>query len=557
MHRGRLLGLFASTLIGCAAGENPILFGADTGTGRIDTGSSLEEDTGSLEEDTGSLEEDTGSAKKDSGTKLDTGTATIDSGTSVDSTSIDSSLPDTVIIADAGEDTTVGDTMPSETGGGTTRIRAGSSLVLHGVTSDDFAIVSEATGATWAVPLAGGTAQSVGTGTTLALVSGNVAFAWGSADLYGFAPLRVWSASTGSKSVATKSLRPSTTNAAATRVAAASKDGAYIFFTDGGTGGTSQRADLKVAKTDGTSVRTVFTQYAVYDGSLTGYEDYCAPYVAWVGTRFVTTHCSPGVSFDASSIDPATGTPTSLGTNLGAYWTSDDAGTKVALVSSGALRVIAPTGGGSTLIDTGVASGVFTHDGTAIVYRTSANALKRSPTTSSSPTTLVTSGAIAILTAPSPNDQWILYAGTGSSGAYDIRRASTTTAGSTTLHASANADVYGVGFTSDSAYAIYYTAVSTIGVGNLVAYPMAGGTATTLGTGAWFDFAVGGSKLVYNDNHVGSASSGTATIRARDVAGSTSTTIAASADRNFGISAARDKVVYVIPTDGLWVAPVP
>lgn len=570
MRRGRLLTLLflLSNAVGCAEAEQttPTSFPSDTG-GKRDTGS-LPIDTGSIEEDTGTTTEDTGSV--DTSAPIDTGVdtaTTADSGT--DSTAVDTTTPDTTIVADTTVDdisvadtSVVTDTAPSETGTGPTRVYTGSSLVLHGVTTDDYAVVSDSSGATWAVPLAGGTAQSVGTATSSVLVSGSVVFAWGATDFGGFAPLRVWSAATSSKTVATKSLPPGTTSATYF-VAAASKDGAYIFFTDNAVTGSSDRADLKVARTDGTSVRTVFTQDIIWDGTLSSYAEACAPYSGWVGTRFVTTHCTPSgsaASFDVSAIDPATGTATTLGTDVDNYWSADEAGTRVATVVLGTLRIMSPTGSGSTLIDSGVSYGVFTRDGSAFVYRTTSNALKRSPSTSSAPITLVSSGVTAILTAPSADDKWILYAGAGSSGAYDIRRASTTSASSLTLHATANADVYGAGFTADGAYAIYYTAVTSIGVGNLVAYPMSGGSPTTLGTGAWYDVPVSGSKLVFNDNHVGTSSSGTATLRARDVAGGSGSIIAASADRSFNVTAARDRVVYVISsgTDaGLWVAAVP
>lgn len=597
MSRLRIfLALATVSALGCATAEDSDYVPVTTDSGRSDTSAKL--DTGVPDEDTG-LGADTGKPPKDTGgSPEDTGAAdsfvadTAVADSAVGDTAIaDTSVADTLVadtfaadtsVADTStEDTSVADTFVEDTaiadtadaaeaGGGPTRLYPGA-VTLQGVTTDDWAIVADGAGAVLAVPLSGGAPQTVATGASRLLVSGKVVFVWSAIDTSGFGTLRAWTAASGTKSVATKSLAPSTTNAGARNVAAASADGAWIAFTDGGYSGLwSRYADFKVAASDGTGVKTVFTQYIVFDG-IYDYEDWCAPQLGWVGTRFVTTHCpaSGTVSLSASSLDPTAGTATTLGTNLGTYWTANETGTLVSLLTNysstagGTLRVIAPTGGTSTTIDTGVAAWAFTQAGSAVVYKTMMNALKRSATTSPAPTTLVSSGVATLLTAPSPDDASILYS-SRSAAPYDVRLASATTPGSgTVLHATADAAIYGDAFSADSKHALYFAAVTTPDVGTFTAHPVAGGSGVALGTSAWIAYATAGGKLVWNDGHVGTTTSGRATIRTRDMASLTGTimTIAADADRWFLLSSAKDRVVYTLSgsslTNGLWVAPIP
>jgi len=575
-----LISILAS--VGCANAEDVSFApGYDAGA-KVDT---AEIDTGSVVEDTGSVVEDTGT-KKDTAVAVDTGSAvdssTSDSATAVDSVATDSTISDSgasdssTIDSSTSDSSTVdssvadsaladsasGDTS-DETGSTTTRLVSGT-VTLHGVTTDGYVVYSDSASTTYAVALTGGTPQTIGTSTTRVLLSGKAAFAWSTLDGYGFGSLRVWTAVNGAKAIATKSLAPSSTAAYAFYVAAASADGQYAMYTDGGVGGVSDKADVKLVKTDGTGVKTVFTQYVVYDGSTAALNDYCAPYLGWVGTRFVTSHCTPvssTVSFDASSIDPAVGTATSLGTSLGNYWAADDAGTKVALITSaGSLRLLPIAGGTAMVVDSGVASAMFTHDGTYVLYRTSLNALKRSPTASASPSTLVSSGVATILSGVSPNDKFVLYSSATTAGAYNVRLASTTTAGTgTVLYATSGGDVYGDAFTADSSHALYYQSVVSE-VGTLTAQPTAGGSGITLGTSAWINWATTGSKVVWNDGY--SSTTGRATIRTRDLSSLTGTivTIAADADRNFVLTPGKDRVVYTLSggtSDGLWTAVIP
>ncbi|MBI2395107.1 MAG: hypothetical protein HYV09_36390 [Deltaproteobacteria bacterium] len=606
MSRLRLLLVLATTTaFGCATAEDTAFVPIGTDSGSPDTSAKF--DTGEPDEDTG-LADDTGKPPKDSGISTeDTGavdsfvadTGAADSAVadtaSADTSVADTSAADTFVadtfVADGSADTFAADTSVDDTyvadtyvedtasadtsadadaGSGPTRLYPGA-VTLQGVTTDDWAIVADGTSSVIAIPLSGGASQTVATSASRLLISGKVVFVWSGIDSYGFGTLRAWTATGGAKIVATKSLAPSTTNAGARQVAAASTDGAWIAFTDGGTSGIwSRYADFKVASADGTAVKTVFTQYIVFDG-IYDYEDWCAPKLGWVGTRFVTTHC-PGsgtVSLSASSLDPAAGTATTLGTNLGTYWTTNETGTIVSLltnyssISGGTLRVVAPTGGAATTIDTGVAAWALTRDGSAIVYQTMVNALKRSPTASPAPTTLVTSGVVTLLSAPSDDDKFILYS-SRTAAPYDVRLASATTAGTgTVLHATANAAIYGDAFSADSKHALYFASVVSPDVGTFTAHPVAGGSVISLGSSAWIAFATSGGKLVWNDDHVGTTTSGRATIRTRDMSSLTGTvtTIASGADRAFALSTAKDRVVYTLSgsslTNGLWVAPIP
>lgn len=568
MSLGRLRFFFVLSILsaGCANAED-ITF--DAGGSLPDTGSP-EKDSGSVDEDTGSPIVDSGSKKdtsvgpEDTGSPVDSGT-TSDTGTPVDSSVVDSAVVDSATVDSSADvdltdvsDTATTDTAVGETGTVATRLATGT-LTILGITSDGYVVYTSGSDVN-AVSLGGGAPIAIVTSASRVRVSNKAVFTWGTVDTAGFAPLSVWTAANGTKSIATKSLAPSSTAAYALYVAAASADGNWAMFTDGGTTGTSRKADVKVVNTDGTGGKTALTQYVVYDGSPGGLTDYCAPYIGWVGTRFVTSHCTPSgttVSFDASSVDPSVGTATSLGTDLGAYWTADDAGSKVALVTSlGSLRLVPVAGGTALTIESSVSTAQFTHDGTYVLYRTSGNALKRSPTSTASPQTLISSGVATLLSGASPNDKFLLYSSSSTAGAYDVRLASTTTPGSgTVLYSTAAGEVYGDAFTADSAYALYYQSVAS-DVGTLTAAPTAGGSGISLGASTWLDWAVAGSKVIWNDGY--SSTAGTATIRVRDLASGTgTTTIAANADRTFVLSPTRDRVVYSIASDGLWVAPIP
>lgn len=595
MGRARFLAVVSVLAAGCASGEDVEFSSSTDASPRRDTAVSPAEDTAPGPLDTGSPK-DTAVDPPDTAVTVDTGTgpadtgvgptdssvvdsssldsSTLDSGAVdsavldsavVDSSAIDSFVMDTAVADTEVADTAIADTAITDTGAPTTVRLATGTYGVYGVTTDGYVVYGDAAKTMYAVSLAGGAPQTIGASISRVRVSNKAVFAWGTVDANGFAPLTVWTAANGAKSLALKSLAPSTTASYAAWVAAASADGTWAMFTDGGVGGVSDKADVKIAKTDGTGVKTIFTQYVVYDGSiLTSLNDFCAPLMGWAGTRFVTSHCTPSgtsVSFDASSVDPTVGTATTLGTNLGAYWTANDAGTQVALVTSaGSLRLLPIAGGLATVIDSGVASAQFTHDGTYLVYRTSANALKRSPTSVATPSTLISSGVVTVLTGVSPSDKHLLYSSSTTTGAYNVRLASTTAAGTgTSLYATAAAEIYGDAFTADSTHALYFQSVSA-DVGTLVAHPV-GGSAITLGTSAWIDLAATGGKVVWSDGY--SSLTGRATIRTRDMAGLTGTivTIAANADANFFLSPAKDQVVYSLSggtaSDGVWATPIP
>lgn len=559
-HHRRFAGISLAVLLaGCGGGDPlpgdvpPADTGArDTGAPRTDTGTPV------VVDDTGSTEEDTGAPVIDSGVEGDSTTPPADT-----------SIADTTV-----SDTTVGDTAVSDAPGEAgvtsgTRIYTGA-VTLRGVTSDNYAIITDSSGAAFAVPLAGGAAQSIGTGVERVRVSGKTVFVWGAINAtYNFGTLRVWTAANGTKSISGKALAPSTTTVAGLFVAAANPDGTLIAYTDNFVESASgdDKADLVVAKADGTGVKKVFSQYVMYDSTLGGS---CAPFLFWVGSRFVTTHCTPGAtanSFDLSSIDATAGTSTSLGTDLKTYYANNDGGTMVGFVagSTNQLRIVPVAGGTTVNVDTDVSSMVFSHDGSFVVYRTSGSALKRSAISAASPLTLVASGAGGLLTGTSPNDKFILISSAApTSSGSDVKLASVTAAGTpTVLYSATNGEVYGNGFTSDSSHALFYGSVVSPGVGTLTATPTAGGGNIVLGSAAWQDYAAGSAKIVWNDTHVTVGSGGRATIRSKDLGSATSatTTLAESADRTFVLDASLAKVVYTVSTggasDGLWVASVP
>jgi hypothetical protein len=451
-------------------------------------------------------------------------------------------------------DTGVEDTDPD---GGvlTKRVHTGKAT-LDGVTDDGFVIFTDATKATFAVPLDGGAEQPVATASDKIFISGKVVFTWTAIDTQGFGTLRAWTAAGGGKSIATKSLAPLSGPSPTYNVAASSTDGSTIAFLDNGVAGPPHKADFKIAKADGTSAKVVLAGQIVHSTT-----DWCGPYMIRAGSLFMTSHCSLAgmkASLDVSSFDD-TGKVNSLATGNTTWWNTDPAGSSVALVTSGALKLIAPTGGATTNVDTGVELVQFTRDGKTLIYTTAGGGLKTSPVMSPSPLVIVASGVVSTLGSPSPDGKWMMYATKGSPGAYDIHLASLTTAGpGATLLAEATGDTFGDTFTADSKYALFFSGVSaTDSTGTFKAAPVAGGTAATLGTKAFVQWSAKNGKNVVSDGWV----MGKTTIRVVDPTGTASPKIIdTDAAADVILNPTRDRIIYGKSSgkdDGIYVAPVP
>jgi hypothetical protein len=288
-----------------------------------------------------------------------------------------------------------------------------------------------------------------------------------------------------------------------------------------------------------------------------------------VGAHFVVSHCAQGgdagvAPATVSAVDPTNGNVTDLLSDVTSLLSTDKNGTQVAMLDSQSRLVVVPiTGGSPTVIDSMVADGQLLSTGAAAVYVTTGNDLKRSAITSPSPMKLT--GNATGLNALSDDDGYVIFHQNIDSNTMlsDLFLASTSTAGTpVTLNSASDGAIYGDAFTVDHTRALYFTGVDgTNLVGALKSQPVAGGTEVTLGNNVWLAFGTSGTKVAYNDNFTKIKNGGRADLQVGDSAGGTPTMIATSAETDFFLSHAKDKLIFSYQAttgkEGIYVTPVP
>jgi hypothetical protein len=269
-----------------------------------------------------------------------------------------------------------------------------------------------------------------------------------------------------------------------------------------------------------------------------------------------------GAAADVATVATFAGaTPAVLATAAQPGFAVDRAGTKVLVATASGLFVHPIAGGAGTSIDAAGAIGLFTPDGSAVVYTTSAKALRRASLGASPATTTLVANGFSEVLAISPDGSWVLGDQSRAGQTSDMFLASTSAAGSATALSSATtAALFGDAFTADSSRALFYTNVSK-GVGTFNAQATSGGAPTALGSNVWENYAATGTKVVFNQNY--DRTNQLADIAVADVASTApATVLVTQADAYFFLSPARDKVVYSWSDqpggqEGVWVAPVP
>jgi hypothetical protein len=430
-----------------------------------------------------------------------------------------------------------------------TKLAAGG-LDIRGITADGYVIVQERTGtkALKAIPLSGGAAVTIDAASADSLVTGKTVFSWHGLDADGIGALVTWTAAGGAKATATTTF---------SGIAAADGDGTTVTYLDAAT--AAGTANYVVSAPDATAKKTLDT----VDLS------FCNIDMRYAALRPIAQYCKTSASPLIASFDPTAGTKATLLASSAKLFDVDAAGAKVLTVTAGgALAVIAATGGTPTAVDSGVAIGAILPDGNSVVYRTTAEALKRSPVPTVAVTTLVATNVTAFLDL-SPDGAWVVYrnARNTSSGLTDLFLASSTTAGTpTTLNAATTTDInnFGNTFTTDNSRVIFGTDALTSGVAALKVKPVAGGSIATLSTAAWWALAGTGSKVVFDDAFVAAAGTTPARADLRIVDSATTTTstlLQSKIDALFWLSPAKDKVVYtysfVAADQGLYVGALP
>ncbi|HEY8090382.1 MAG TPA: hypothetical protein VIF09_21120 [Polyangiaceae bacterium] len=451
-------------------------------------------------------------------------------------------------------------------------------VVVDGVTSDDFAVYTDTAASTVnVVPVAGGSPTKLGTddGSGVAVAGKAVLFWSGAGGASGAGAFSVWTSAHGVQALATASPPSQGTPG----MADVSSDGAHVLYFDNvvaDDAGTQLTADFYVANTDGTGKTRVL-------GGVHLDNQNCPPYAAFAGAYAVIAYCTTaGPTPDAGAGDAGVAPSATLATYTGASWATtatlsiasqpafvvDKPGDEILYDTATGLSLASVGTGVSVPLDLTGLTGTFTSDGKNVVWVASDGSIKRAAVaTPATATVLVAAGGgYKGLLGLSPDDKWLLaYKAVGSGGTSDMYLASAETAGAaSTLSSATTAAIYGDAFTADSSRVLFYTNIKS-GAGDFNAAAVSGGAPTKLGSNAWINASTTGTKALFNDNHVGGqqGAPGTADIEAVDTAATGAPKLMVTqADDLFYLTSARNKVVFswsqvASSQAGLYATPVP
>lgn len=434
------------------------------------------------------------------------------------------------------------------------QLQAGDELSIRGVTSDGFVIYSDdAAHALHAIALSGGPVQDLGALGKKYWVtsSGDVVFIWPSVNDANVSPFATWSSKNGLHTISA---------ASAGLVATKSSTEQRMLYLDA-VDASGNKGDIYVAATDGSGATRLIAG---------AYVAGCSPQLTFAGSYAIATHCdaAPGATPSAivSSFSTSNWTRVDLATNAENYfWATATADSVLVSTSAGVLA--APLAGGpATTIDATGFLGVLTGDGKTALYSTKTHGLRRSLLAAPSPTTLVTSG-FGGLWSLSPDEKWVLYFENLGSNGGDIFFASAVAPNAPlTLSAAPTGALHGDSFTASSTHVLFSSEVDACtDVGKFQALAVGSTSPQVLGQRVWVDWALGASKVVFNDNFfpTGGLRFGRADVEWLDLAsGSTPTRLVDRADAVIGLSPAGDRLVYAWslepgPRSGLYVVPLP
>jgi hypothetical protein len=475
---------------------------------------------------------------------------------------------------DGGGDTGSETGMPCTSMPKGTQVLASATASIQSVTSDGQVIYYDAPSLTLsAVAVTGGSPTSLGTFNSASgalFTAGKVAaFFTGltqtTAPAYG--PLTVYTAAGGPKKVSTSSYYGAPGNGAFD----ISADGSFVLYTDNA---TATSADIYVAGTDGSHATKLVS------GASWG--QFCSPVLRFIGDYAVVGYCtaqpdagtSPVATIAAYSAAPMWATVQPVA-NADAFpvFSGNSQGTMVSFVNASGmyLETLGGTTPTPTLVDANGIGGLFTHDGTSVLFFDQSRNLWRSPVATPAPVEVAAGPWIGTL-ALSSDDKWLELAKAqdSSTGWTDMYLVSTTpvagdAGGSvTTLTSMTNGANFFDAFTADNSQALFFTPIDTNGVAPFLHLPLppTGAPATVSMTG-WVEFPTTGTKVVYSDNWAMGCSGGCADIKGVDVATTAApTTLVTKADANFFVTADKKTVVYswnacTGVTGGIYSIPAP
>ncbi len=482
---------------------------------------------------------------------------------------------------DSGMDSGVDAGPPTPEG---TTLDTGSGFAIAGVTDDGY-VVYTTSSAIKVAPVQGGTATTLAVagdgGAFGAVVSHKVVFLWTNGGL----TLSIWTHAAGTVT--------GVSAASVGGVAAASADSSSIVYMTGTSADGTNATFVGASTATPTATTTLATHVDVSFNNQA-----CGPALAFSNANAVASFCTlgdAGGSADAGDDDEpptvysypsSTWTGQLLATNAVTYQ-ADTTGVAVAVALGAQLAITKQSSGASLDIDTASALSAtspalyLSTSDSFVLYATAAGALRTSPTTSSTPTTLAASDVNAI-DGVSASEAWALVNnGTDSTTGLpsDLSLASTSVAGtpSSLTTGTTVAAVLGGAFTTDSNYAVFMTGITVdmndnaIGVLSAVAtaHP---GTLIPLATLAVndtnfspSDLALSASELSFTDNFNANVGvNGSVDLKVVNLATTTPpTTVMKGADPGYAVSFDKKYILYVITfggsTDGLYsiAAPVP
>ncbi len=434
---------------------------------------------------------------------------------------------------------------------------------LAGVTTDGYAVYGDsADGSLHAISLSGGSAVNAGSfdpyGYTA--TSGSLAYSFSNLNFTTYAgAFSVWTEAHGSVALGQNVLETSFGSGSL----AANADGSSVIYLDNV---TSTTADVMVASTAGTGAKALVSNVSLSES--------CFPVVGFAGSYAVAQYCLAS--------DPGATTAT-LATFTGTNWATtatlasdtqpdslaiDPTGVRLLYVRAAGLYSESLATNSSSLLDANGVYGLFTSDGTHVVYLTAAGGISLLPAAGGGTATSLEPSGYEGIVALSPNNEWALAYKTSSSTNYgeatDLYLVPATAPGTaTTLSSAANTQILGTPFTTDSSHALFGTtpvqAGATFTAAAASGAPLSYGQATT----NWL--AATGASAVFNidSNSLGSSTGTAADLEFVDTSGTAAPTLLVSqANLVFAMAPALDKVVYswsaVAGTaGGIWVQPLP
>jgi hypothetical protein len=427
---------------------------------------------------------------------------------------------------------------------------------LYGITGDGYLIYADGSSTVHAVSLSGGTPiqlAQIGSSLAWVTVQNNVALIMPSPDANGIGPLVVWSAAGG-----LHQLSAASTTALNWSVSADSTHVLYFDHAaaqaDSGTGAVD--GDLYVANADGSGVtllREGISQY--WDNQAPCYYNF-----SFAGSYAVLWQCTPAASgqnvtawtFPEQGWQPIQ-LPGYLSGN-GYGFDVDKSGTLLLLETAAGLQLYPLAGGSPTTIDSAGAWGVFTSDGSTLLYTTTAGVLNRVQVAHPSPPQQLVPGSVHGLAGLSPDGQHVLvFDHEAPVGPIDLYLASavspsTPVALVPTTTAEVGMVMSGDPFTTDSSHAIFFSNMDTsTWLGTLMAGPTSGsGNPVQLATNSNAAWAVGPSGVVFSTQ----VSSGTFAIGWADTsqAAPPTTLVPNALGTGFLVTPARDRIVYIAPS---------